>query len=132
MSRQTWEKAKLVGKNHEAAYKLAIKTGGVQFALGTDMQPGFNMAMELEFAVAAGMSSLDAIKAATANGPLSIGEQAPKTGQLRVGYEADVIGLLENPVEDVRVLQKIDNIKWVWKGGKIFKGPGVGPWGEED
>lgn len=131
MSRQTWEKAKLVGKNHEAAYKLAIASGGVLFALGTDTQPGFNMAMELEYAVDAGMSTLEAIRAATANGPLSVGDQAPRTGQLRAGYEADLIGLLENPVGDVRVLQKIDNVRWVWKGGKIFKGPGVGPWGEE-
>ena len=131
MSRQTWEKAKLVGKNHEAAYKLAIASGGVLFALGTDTQPGFNMAMELEYAVDAGMSTLEAIRAATANGPLGVGEQAPRTGQLRAGYEADLIGLLENPVGDVRVLQKIDNVRWVWKGGKIFKGPGVGPWGEE-
>ena len=90
-----------------------------------------NMAMELEYAVDAGMSTLEAIRAATANGPLSVGEQAPRTGQLRAGYEADLIGLLENPVGDVRVLQKIDNVRWVWKGGKIFKGPGVGPWGEE-
>ncbi len=130
LSRQTWEKAKLVGAHHEAAYRLAIASG-VTCALGTDTQPGFNMAMELEYAVRAGMSNLQAIKAATANGPLTVGEQAPRTGQLKAGYEADIIGVMENPVEDVRVLQKIDNIRWVWKGGKIFKGPGVGPWGEE-
>ncbi|RYP05592.1 hypothetical protein DL764_003705 [Monosporascus ibericus] len=131
LSRQTWEKAKLIGRHHEAAYKLAVRSG-VTFALGTDTQPGFNMAKELEHAVKAGMSNLEAIKAATANGPLSIGEQAPKSGQLKAGYEADVLGLLGNPVEDVTVLQKMENVKWVWKGGKIFKGPGVGPWGEDD
>ncbi|KAI1257365.1 hypothetical protein MGN70_000405 [Eutypa lata] len=130
LSRQTWEKAKLIGRNHEAAYKLAIRSGAT-FALGTDTQPGFNMAMELEHAVEAGMSNLEAIKAATANGPLCIGDQAPKTGQLKAGYEADVIGVMENPVEDIKALQKMDNVRWVWKGGKIFKGPGVGPWGEE-
>ncbi|KAK2054885.1 amidohydrolase [Colletotrichum caudatum] len=124
-----WEKAKLVATNHLAAYKMAIESG-VRVALGTDTGPGFNMATELESAVNAGMSNLEAIKAATANGPLSVGGQAPRTGQLKAGYEADVIGLLENPVEDVKVLQKIDNIGWVWKGGKLFKGPGVGPWGE--
>ncbi|KZL84465.1 amidohydrolase [Colletotrichum incanum] len=125
-----WEKAKLCATNHMVAYKMAIESG-VQVALGTDTPPGFNMAMELESAVKAGMSNLEAIKAATANGPLSVGGQAPKTGQLKVGYEADAIGLLENPVEDVKVLQKLENIGWVWKGGKIFKGPGIGPWGED-
>ncbi|GKT80278.1 amidohydrolase [Colletotrichum tofieldiae] len=125
-----WEKVKLCATNHMVAYRMAIESG-VQVALGTDTPPGFNMAKELESAVKTGMSNLEAIKAATANGPLSVGGQAPKTGQLKVGYEADVIGLLENPVEDVRVLQKLENIGWVWKGGKIFKGPGVGPWGED-
>ncbi|KAG7038154.1 amidohydrolase [Colletotrichum scovillei] len=125
-----WEKVKLCATNHLAAYKMAIEAG-IPIALGTDTGPGFNMAMELEAAVKAGMSNLEAIKAATANGPLSVGGQAPKTGQLKAGYEADVLGLLENPVEDVRVLQKIENVAWVWKGGSLFKGPGVGPWGED-
>ncbi|KAI1210802.1 amidohydrolase [Annulohypoxylon truncatum] len=130
LSRQQWEKAQLCGKNHLAAYKLAIEAG-VPIALGTDTPPGFNMAVELDYAVQAGLSNLEAIKAATANGPLSVGGQAPKTGQLKVGYEADVLGLLQNPVEDVKILQEKTNIGWVWKGGKILKGPGVGPWGEE-
>lgn len=126
----TWEKAKLCGAHHLAAYKLAIDAG-CTFALGTDTPPGVNMALELQYAVKAGLSNLAAIKAATANGPLTVGAQAPKTGQLKVGYEADILGLTANPVEDVRVLQDKDNIKLVWKGGKIFKGPGVGPWGED-
>ncbi|KAI1076471.1 amidohydrolase [Whalleya microplaca] len=129
LSRTTWEKAQLCGKNHLTAYKFAIQAG-VPIALGTDTSPGFNMAMELDHAVKAGLSSLEAIKAATVNGPLSVGGQAPKTGQLKVGYEADVLGLTEDPVEDVNVLQKRETIRWVWKGGRILKGPGVGPWGE--
>ncbi|KAI2632157.1 amidohydrolase [Hypoxylon sp. NC1633] len=130
LSRQQWEKAQLTGKNHLTAYKLAIEAG-VPIALGTDTEPGFNMAMELDYAVQAGLSNLEAIKAATANGPLSVGGQAPKTGQLKVGYEADVLGLVKNPVDDMKVLQDKATIGWVWKGGRIFKGPGVGPWGEE-
>lgn len=131
MPKIIWEKAKLCGANHLNAYKLAIKTGGITFALGTDAPPGANMALELEFAVEAGLSNLEAIKAATANGPLTVKGQAPLTGQLKAGYEADMIGVMENPAEDVTVLQKKSNIKWVWKGGKLFKGPNIGPWGEE-
>ncbi|KAI1799182.1 amidohydrolase [Daldinia bambusicola] len=130
LPRQQWEKAQLIGNNNFEAYKLAVKAG-VPIALGTDTAPGFNMALELEYAVQAGLSNLEAIKAATANGPLTVKGQAPKTGQLKVGYEADILGLLENPVEDVKVLQDKATIGWVWKGGKIYKGPGVGPWGEE-
>ncbi|KAK2597355.1 hypothetical protein QQS21_006052 [Conoideocrella luteorostrata] len=123
------DKAKLVAAHHMMAYKAAVKAG-VTFALGTDATSMLTMARELEWAVEAGLSNLEALKAATANGPLTVKGQAPKTGQLKVGYEADFIGVIENPVDDVKVLQKVDNIKWVWKGGKLFKGPGVGPWGE--
>lgn len=126
----TWEKAKMVGQNHVVMYKMAIKAGCI-IAMGTDTPPGVNCALELEYAVKAGMNNLEAIKAATVNGALTVGAQAPKTGALKVGYEADVLGLTANPAEDVRVLQDKDKIKWVWKGGKIFKGPGVGPWGED-
>jgi imidazolonepropionase-like amidohydrolase len=125
-----WEKAKLCATNHEAAYKLAVKNG-LTFALGTDTPPGFNCAVELEYAVKAGLSNLEAIKAATANGPLTVGAQAPKTGQLKAGYEADILGLTENPVKDVKVLQNKNTIQYVFKGGRLYKGPGVGPWGED-
>ncbi|KAK0390534.1 hypothetical protein NLU13_0038 [Sarocladium strictum] len=129
LNKKSWEKAKLCGANHEKAYKLAV-AAGCTIALGTDSPPGYaKMAAELEFAVQAGLSNLEAIKAATVNGALTVQGQAPKTGQLKAGYEADFIGVLENPVEDVKVLQRQENIRWVWKGGKIFKGPGVGPWG---
>jgi imidazolonepropionase-like amidohydrolase len=124
-----WDKVQLIAEHHMEAYKAAVKAG-VTIALGTDAVATLAMARELEWAVKAGLSNLQAIQAATANGPLTVKGQAPKTGQLRVGYEADFIGLTENPVDDVRVLQNKDNIRWVWKGGKIFKGPGVGPWGE--
>lgn len=130
LPKKIWEKAKLCGSNHLNAYKLAINAG-VTFALGTDTPPGFNQAVELEYAVEAGLSNMEAIKAATANGPLTVKGQAPKTGQLKVGYEADFLGVWENPVEDVKVLQKKENIVWVWKGGRLLKGPGVGPWGED-
>ncbi|KAI0452943.1 amidohydrolase [Xylaria acuta] len=130
LTKYQWEKALLCASNHLRAYKMAVKAG-VTIALGTDTSPGFNMAMELDYAVQAGLSPLEAIKAATANGPLSVGAMAPKTGQLKAGYEADILGLLYNPVEDVKILQEKQNIGWVWKGGRLFKGPGVGPWGED-
>ncbi|KAI0394971.1 amidohydrolase [Xylariaceae sp. FL0594] len=130
LSKYQWEKAQLCGTHHLQAYKMAIEAG-VTIALGTDTGPGFNMAMELDYAVQAGMTNLEAIKAATANGPLSVGAMAPKTGQLKAGYEADILGLLENPVRDVKILQDKNNIQYVWKGGRLFKGPGVGPWGED-
>lgn len=127
--KENWEKVQLVAKDHLRAYELAIEKK-VPIALGTDTPPGFNMATELGLAVKCGMTTLEAIRAATANGPLTVGGQAPLTGQLKAGYEADVIAVAENPAEDVGVLQHAEKITWVWKGGKVFKGPEVGPWGE--
>lgn len=124
------DKVRLIAEDHMNAYKAAVKAG-VTIALGTDATGTPGMAREFEWAVKAGLSNLEAIRAGTANGPLTVKGQAPRTGQLKVGYEADFIGVVENPVLDVRVLQRRENIKWVWKGGRIFKGPGVGPWGED-
>lgn len=36
--------------------------------------------------------------------------------------DTDAIALEENPLEDVRVLQKSGNVRWVWRGGRVFKG----------
>ncbi|KAH6655866.1 amidohydrolase [Truncatella angustata] len=130
LPQQIWEKINLVATANRDSYAMAVKMG-LKIALGTDRTPGFSSSKELEYAVDAGMSNLEAIEAATANGPLTVGLKAPKSGQLKVGYEADIIGLQENPVDDVKILQNIDNIKWVWKAGLAFKGPGIGPWGEE-
>lgn len=126
-----WEKAQMALNSHWHAYELAVKSG-LTIALGVDTAPGYPMAQEIELAVKAGMPNLEALKAATANGPLTVQVQVPLTGQLKEGYEADFIGVTENPVEDVRVLQDRNNIRWVWKGGRLYKGPGVGPWGEGD
>lgn len=124
-------KLEAIEKRHLAVYKMAVAKG-ITIAMGADTMPGSIDSKEIQHTVEVGMTNLQALKAATATGPLTLGRQAPKSGQLKVGYEADILGLTENPVEDVTVLQKGENIKWVWKGGKLFKGPGVGPWGEDE
>lgn len=71
------------------------------------------------------MTPLQAIEAATATGPetLGIGFQAPLSGQIKAGYDADFIALEHNPLEDMKLLSKPENIKYVWKGGKLVKSP---------
>lgn len=124
--------AKLVqiADSHAQAYALAAKKG-VRIALGTDMAlSGRSGALsygsngrEVVFAVDAGLSPLQAIEAATANGPLTIGPQAPLSGQLREGYEADMIALTHNPLDDVKVLADANNVSHVWQQGKLIKSP---------
>lgn len=79
---------------------------------------------EFEYAVDAGMTPLQAIEAGTANGPDTLGPKAPLSGQLKEGYDADFIALAEDPVKNIKVLQQVEKITYVWKGGKCFKAPG--------
>jgi imidazolonepropionase-like amidohydrolase len=72
------------------------------------------------------MSPLDAIEAATATGPLTLGPQAPRSGQLAEGYDADVITLDADPVADIGVLADPDRIIEVWTRGRQVKGAAVG------
>ncbi|KAK8127509.1 amidohydrolase [Apiospora sp. TS-2023a] len=111
-------------------YDLAIQQG-VKIALGTDtwnsnpehrVAHGKN-ATELTYAVQAGLTPLQAIEAMTATAPEVLGKQAPKSGQLKVGYDADLIGVAGNPLDDLVFLTDPTNVTHVWKGGKSYKSP---------
>lgn len=103
---------------------------GVRIALGTDIatsaidkpwnRHGIN-GMEFKYAIEAGLSPLQAIEAGTANAPDTLGPKAPKSGQLKEGYDADFIALEVNPLDQIEVLGNAKNITHVWKGGKLFK-----------
>ena len=116
-------------KVQKAAYARAVKAG-VKCALGTDLgvsTPGNPLAHgtnagEFAYAVEAGMTPLQAIEAGTANAPDTLGPMAPKSGQIREGYDADVIALSKNPLEDIAVLKDPRNVTHVWKAGTLSKG----------
>ena len=77
---------------------------------------------ELEYYVKGGMTELEAIECGTANGALTLGPYRNlKSGQIKVGYDADIIGLTKNPLNDIKILQNANNIVVVWKGGNILK-----------
>lgn len=124
------DKIKQVAKKMERMYKMALAKD-VTIAIGSDAHTSWLDSSEMEYAIKMGMTTLQAIKAATATAPLTLGRQAPKSGQLKAGYDADILGLTADPVKDIAVFKNSENVKWVWKGGKLFKGPNVGPWGED-
>jgi imidazolonepropionase-like amidohydrolase len=105
---------------------------GVTIAMGTDIAlSGADMpnawgqnGSEPGYLVKLGMSPLDAIEAATATGPLTLGPQAPRSGQLAEGYDADVITLDADPVADIGVLADPARITAVWTRGRQVKGAG--------
>ena len=74
------------------------------------------------YLVKLGMTPLEAIEAATATGPLTLGPQAPRSGQLAEGYDADVITLDADPLADITVLADPAHITRVWTAGRQVKG----------
>jgi imidazolonepropionase-like amidohydrolase len=103
---------------------------GVTIAMGTDIamtgpdRPnswGGNGA-EPAHLVRLGMTPLQAIDAATATAPLTLGPQAPKSGRLEPGYDADVITIAANPLADITVLSHPEHITSVWTKGHRVKG----------
>jgi imidazolonepropionase-like amidohydrolase len=98
-----YRKGQMVAEYHEQAMKIAV-AAGVRIATGTDIFMSGDMygrnSREIRHLIEAGMAPLDAIESATAIGPETIGPQAPLSGQLKEGYDADVITLDFDPLED--------------------------------
>lgn len=120
LPRYVREKGEMVSGVHEQAMKLAIAKG-VKIAAGCDIFISGQMygtgSLEVSHLINAGMTDLQAIEAATANGPETLGRQAPHTGHLREGYDADVITLDTNPLDDRSVWGDPDRVVGVWQRG---------------
>ncbi|HSG77942.1 MAG TPA: amidohydrolase family protein [Acidimicrobiia bacterium] len=121
-----FRKARLVYDHHTLALKTAI-TSGVTIAMGTDIfisgtDQGRN-SLEVKHLIDAGMTPLQAVEAATANGPLTLGTRAPLSGRLQAGYDADVIAFDTDPLTDLTVWGDPDRVTHVWKGGRAVKVP---------
>ncbi len=117
-------KIQMTAESHAEGMALAIEKG-VTIALGTDIWAtgiwGRN-AEEIPLMVECGMTPLQAIEMATANGPATLGPQAPNTGQLIEGMDADVICVSGDPSSDATVLANPDSVTHVFKGGVKYKG----------
>lgn len=112
-----------IADRHREAVATAIDKG-VRIAAGTDIW-GAGMwgrhGEELALLVDIGMSPADAITSATATGPDTLGAQAPQSGRLTAGYDADVICVDGNPLDDIGLLSGPDHVTHVWKLGKLVK-----------
>jgi imidazolonepropionase-like amidohydrolase len=122
-------KLRAIADRHAQAVTLAHEQG-VTIAMGTDISiSGAELAnswgrngRELPLLVQAGLTPLEAIQAATANGPLTLGPQAPRSGRLADRYDADLITLDADPVADITILADPAHITGVWKAGRRVKG----------
>ncbi len=123
-----YRKVVAFGDQHKRSLQLAVRKG-VRIALGTDIwstgedtiAPWGQNAREFLHLIEAGMKPRQAIEAATANGPLTLGPQAPKSGQLRSGYDADILAVRKDPLADLSILTSPEAIVRVWKSGRLVK-----------
>jgi len=122
------EKMATIADRHKQAVATAYEAG-VTVAMGTDVTTsgaghpnswGRN-GRELVLLTGVGFTPLEAIEAATANGPATVGPQAPRSGQLVAGYDADVIIVDGDPVSDITLLAQPARVTGVWKAGRRVK-----------
>jgi len=111
-----------VGKDHFKSLQTAIEEG-VNIALGTDQLPSepndgtTATAREAQYYVEAGMSDLEALRAATI-APATLLGADDVSGSLDVGKYADIVALKSDPSNDIKALR---NIVMVMKGGKVYR-----------
>ena len=111
------EKAEKVVQWHEETFNNAMKEG-VLIALGTDAgSPNFgphpSVNKEIELMVSYGMDPFEAITAATCKSAMVLGMEN-SVGYLESGFNADILLVKENPIEDITALR---NISKVFKNG---------------
>jgi imidazolonepropionase-like amidohydrolase len=115
------ERQKSVGIAHWKALQMAIKEK-VNIALGTDQLPSvptdgaIATVREAEYYVEAGMSPLQALRAATIEPAKMLGAD-DNSGSLEVGKYADILVIENNPAENISALR---HIKLVMKGGEVY------------
>ncbi len=92
---------------------------GVPMAVGSDVGPFSHgtQARELVLMVQYGMTPLAALQADLLNGAKLLGWQ-DRIGALKPGYEADVIAVPGNPLDDISVTQ---HVKFVMKAGVVYR-----------
>ena len=116
------ERRNSVGKQHFGSLRTAIDEG-VNIALGTDQLPHepndgtIATVREAEYYVEAGMSPLEALRAATIQPATMLGAQAD-IGSLDVGKYADIVAVSADPAADISALRSIN---MVMKGGVVYR-----------
>jgi imidazolonepropionase-like amidohydrolase len=92
----------------QARNLAALNEAGVKIAFGTDGREMYEVFIELENMVAAGMTAEEVIVAATKTSAELLG--LDDTGTLEPGKRADFIILDANPIEDITNIRQIDSV----------------------
>lgn len=112
------EHAKLVAKEQRENFHKAV-LAGVKIAFGTDISvcPFGTDGREFGLMVQGGMTPMHAIQAATVSAADLIGVSS-KIGSITPGKYADIVAVKDDPLRDIRVLEKMN---FVMKEGRVYK-----------
>jgi imidazolonepropionase-like amidohydrolase len=113
--RKDREIAQIQRDNFRKAHKAGVK---MVFGSDAGVMPHGTAGGQFKYMVQYGMTSMQAIKAATLNGALALGRERD-VGAIAVGRYADIIAVDGDPLTNIRVLE---NVAIVIKGGVVVKG----------
>jgi imidazolonepropionase-like amidohydrolase len=109
----------------------ALHEAGVPILAGTDANDspgtpsrvphGDSLHRELELLVEAGLSTLDALRAATSRPARYFG--LPDRGSIEPGLRADLVLIEDDPLQDIRATR---SIRRIWCGGSEVRAAGTG------
>ena len=111
------EQARVTGYQ---TFRRTLAHGGVQVVFGTDAVAGAHgrNAEELIYRVRdGGQDPTDAIISATSRAAEALG-LADQIGTLAPGFEADLVAVAGNPVDDITAVR---DVRFVMKGGVVYK-----------
>jgi len=113
------ERSRALREHHLASIQRAL-AAGVRVVAGTDAGGHGHPpnAAELEHLVAAGLTPMQAIQAATSIAAECLGLER-ELGTVQKAKRADLVVVAGDPLADVRILQKEDRIRLVVKDGAI-------------
>jgi len=120
LSESSWSKVADVLDGGMRALELAV-AGGIPIGFGTDLLGGMQRHQNEEFAIRADVQApLDVLRSATVVAAEIV--QCPgKLGVIAPGAFADMVVLDDDPLEDIRVLTKPEEFRYVIQGGRIVR-----------
>ncbi|QFT78864.1 amidohydrolase family protein [Erythrobacter sp. THAF29] len=115
---ESLEKERVVGQTQRDNFKKAHEAG-VRMVFGTDagVYPHGDNAKQLSRMVQFGMTSAEALRAATSNAADALGQKG-NVGVIAPKAYADIIAVDGNPLADIALLE---SVSFVMKEGKIFR-----------
>ncbi|WP_255551695.1 Xaa-Pro dipeptidase [Erythrobacter crassostreae] len=115
---ESLDKERIVGQTQRDNFRKAHEAG-VKMVLGTDagVYPHGDNARQLSRMVQFGMTSAEALRAATANAADALG-QTGNVGIIAPQASADIIAVSGNPLADISLLE---GVEFVMKSGEVYK-----------